>query len=93
MKTKYDKEIKVSGTIGREAAEWLLKQLKGNTDFEWIVKGIEEQLKPLFGYKITCCGCGNKKDGWSRKEFTKEEIKKMEEYWLCGPCMDSEDFK
>lgn len=93
MKTKYEKEIKISGTIGREAAEWLLKQLKRNADFEWVVKNIEEQLKPWFSCTITCHGCGNKKKTWSRKELTKEEIKKLEEYWLCGPCFDSEDFK
>lgn len=93
MKTRYEDKILLRGTLNREAAEGLLKTVKGNTDFANVVSDIEQQLKPWFSCNVTCCGCGNKKETWSQKKVTKEELKKVEEYWLCGPCMDSEDFK
>lgn len=90
MKIKNHKKVNVRGTISRSAAEWLLKQLKENVDFDCIVKDIERQLKPIYFYKINCRCCGCQKTMDSQKEFTKEEIKKIEEHWICGSCMNLE---
>jgi hypothetical protein len=56
MKTRYEDNIILRGTLSREAAKWLVMELGGNLDFSNIVADIDQQLKPWFSCTVTCCG-------------------------------------
>ncbi len=93
MKTVFQDKIRVDITLPKAEAERLLSLLKDDIEFDGLGGMLKAGLAPRYEYTVKCFGCGHKMAIWAKEPQTKEQLKKTEEYILCGPCFDSEDFK
>lgn len=94
MSLEYYEQVKIDVTLPRKDAQALAKLLKGKPAFEGLIKDIEYWLKPVYTYKLPCVGCGKTCEWAAHEKLTKQQaVKRWGDHTLCGPCIDSEDFK
>jgi hypothetical protein len=93
MKIEYADEIDIDTTLCRKNAERLVKLLEPFVEFKHLVDEINSQMIPIYVYKVKCFGCGKKIEVGDRKQLSKKDLKRIEQFKLCQSCYDSEDFK